>query len=107
MAQRSPAEIRDSIESNRMELAVSVQRLRGEGPPKLNSAKGGSPEKGDIHYRFVIDVPEHLSEEQEKAVEELSRTLGGDPRAGLFASGAGAGSAQGAAAGEQAKGGES
>jgi hypothetical protein len=30
MAQRSPAEIRDSIESNRMELAVSVQRLRGE-----------------------------------------------------------------------------
>ena len=30
MAQRSPAEIRDSIESNRMELAVSIDRLRGE-----------------------------------------------------------------------------
>ena len=30
MAGRSPAEIRSSIESNRMELAVSVQRLRGE-----------------------------------------------------------------------------
>ncbi len=30
MAQRSPAEIRSSIEANRMELAVSVQRLRGE-----------------------------------------------------------------------------
>jgi len=30
MAQRSPAEIRNSIESNRMELAVSVQNLRGE-----------------------------------------------------------------------------
>jgi hypothetical protein len=30
MAQRSPAEIRDSIESNRMQLAVSVQQLRGE-----------------------------------------------------------------------------
>jgi len=30
MAQRSAAEIRSSIESNRMELAVSVQRLRGE-----------------------------------------------------------------------------
>ena len=30
MAQRSPAEIRSSIESNRMELAVSVERLRGE-----------------------------------------------------------------------------
>ena len=30
MAQRSPAEIRSSIEANRVELAVSVQRLRGE-----------------------------------------------------------------------------
>lgn len=30
MAGRSPAEIRSSIEANRMELAVSVQRLRGE-----------------------------------------------------------------------------
>jgi molecular chaperone DnaJ len=85
----------------------TVQRLRGEGPPKLNSAKTGSPEKGDIHDRVVLDVPEHLSEEQEKAVEELSKTLGGDPRAGLFANGAGAGAAQGAAASDQAKGGES
>ena len=30
MAQRTPAEIRNSIEANRMELAVSVDRLRGE-----------------------------------------------------------------------------
>jgi hypothetical protein len=30
MAQRSPTEIRNSIESNRMELAVSIDRLRGE-----------------------------------------------------------------------------
>jgi hypothetical protein len=30
MAQRSPAEIRSSIESNRMELAASIDRLRGE-----------------------------------------------------------------------------
>jgi len=28
--QRSPAEIRNSIEANRMQLAVSVQQLRGE-----------------------------------------------------------------------------
>jgi molecular chaperone DnaJ len=59
----------------------TVQRLRGEGPPKLGAGKSG---KGDIHYRFVIDVPHDLSEEQRKAVEELSKTLGGDPRAGLF-----------------------
>jgi len=30
MAGRSPAEIRSSIESNRMELALSIGRLRGE-----------------------------------------------------------------------------
>lgn len=30
MAQRSPAEIRNSIESNRAELAVSLNRLHGE-----------------------------------------------------------------------------
>jgi hypothetical protein len=30
MAERSPAEIRSSIETNRAELAVSLERLRGE-----------------------------------------------------------------------------
>ena len=30
MAERTPAEIRASIESNRAELAVAVERLRGE-----------------------------------------------------------------------------
>jgi hypothetical protein len=30
MGQRSPAEIRNSMETNRQELAVSVQHLRGE-----------------------------------------------------------------------------
>jgi molecular chaperone DnaJ len=65
----------------------TVQRLRGEGPVKL----GSSPAKhGDIHYRFVIEVPKDLNKEQEKAVEELSRTLGSEnPREGLFTNGAG------------------
>ena len=57
----------------------TVQRLRGEGPPKLDG-KG----RGDIHYRFVIEVPSSLSKEQRKAVEELSKVIDGDPRAGLF-----------------------
>ncbi len=65
----------------------TVQRLRGEGPPKLNS--GSPPAKGDIHYRFVIDVPEDSSEEQQDAVDALSKAINGDPRAGLFADGAG------------------
>lgn len=30
MAQRSPTEIRDSIETNRRELAVSLEQLHGE-----------------------------------------------------------------------------
>ncbi len=33
----------------------------------------------------MIDVPQKLSKEQESAVEQLSKTLDGDPRAGLFA----------------------
>src|ERR1700704_6135671 len=63
----------------------TVQRLRGEGPPRL-SGKG----RGDIHYRFVLDVPASLSKEQEQAVDELSKVMNGDPRAKLFPAGAGA-----------------
>src|SRR5918996_3858841 len=37
----------------------TVQRLRGEGP-----AVPGGGGKGDLHYRFVIDVPGQLSAEQ-------------------------------------------
>jgi molecular chaperone DnaJ len=67
----------------------TVQRLRGEGPPKLGSSPAS---RGDIHYRFVIEVPEHLTAEQEQAVEALQRTLPGDPRARLFsANGTGTG----------------
>jgi molecular chaperone DnaJ len=61
----------------------TVQRLRGEGPPKL--ASGSRPPRGDIHYRFVIDVPEVLSEEQSEAVDKLSQVMNGNPRARLFA----------------------
>jgi len=60
----------------------TVQRLRGEGPPKLGS--GSPPQHGDIHYRFVIDVPDKLSSEQQKAVDALSEVMNGDPRARLF-----------------------
>ena len=66
----------------------TVQRLRGEGPPTPGSGK--PPKKGDIHYRFLIDVPKELNTEQTEAVEALAKTLDGDPRAGLF-EGAGAG----------------
>jgi molecular chaperone DnaJ len=63
----------------------TVQRLRGEGPPKL-----GSKGRGDIHYRFVIDVPATLSKEQSEAVDQLSQVMNGNPRERLFAKDAGA-----------------
>ena len=58
----------------------TVQRIRGEGPPRL-SGKG----RGDIQYRFVIDVPASLSPEQSDAVDKLSEVINGNPRASLFA----------------------
>jgi molecular chaperone DnaJ len=58
----------------------TLQRLRGEGPPRLNGNG-----RGDIRYRFVIDVPASLSSEQEAAVDELSKVMDEDPRAPLFA----------------------
>ncbi len=61
----------------------TVQRLRGEGPPRLG--KTGPPARGDLHIRFVIDVPATLSREQRKAVDELERVMDGDPRADLLA----------------------
>jgi molecular chaperone DnaJ len=59
----------------------TVQRLRGEGPPKLGK---GPTHRGDLHYKFVIDVPATLSAEQSEAVEKLSEVMGDDPRARLF-----------------------
>jgi len=55
----------------------TVQRLRGEGPPR----PGG---RGDIHYRFVIDVPRELTDEQRQAVDALSQTMNGNPRERLL-----------------------
>jgi molecular chaperone DnaJ len=57
----------------------ALQRLRGEGPPKL-----GSKSRGDIHYRFTLDVPEQLNDEQRAAVDELAKVMNGNPRAKLF-----------------------
>jgi molecular chaperone DnaJ len=58
----------------------TVQRLRGEGPSRL-----GGKGNGDIHYRFVLDVPTSLSAEQSEAVDRLSQVMNGNPRERLFA----------------------
>jgi molecular chaperone DnaJ len=57
----------------------TVQRLRGEGPPKL-----GGRGRGDIHYRLSIDVPRSLSREQREAVDDLAAVMDGNPREGLL-----------------------
>ena len=59
----------------------TVQRLRGEGPPKLSGK-----DRGDIHYRFKLDLPSELNEAQQAAVDQLAQSLDTDPRAALFAS---------------------
>jgi molecular chaperone DnaJ len=57
----------------------AVQRLRGEGPPRLSGSG-----RGDIHYRLVIDVPRSLNREQREAVEGLAEVMDGNPRERLF-----------------------
>jgi molecular chaperone DnaJ len=57
----------------------TVQRLRGEGPPRLDG-KG----RGDIHYRLVVEVPRSLSKEQSEVVDELEQVMNGNPRERLF-----------------------
>ncbi len=58
----------------------TIQRLRGEGPPKPKG-KGN----GDIRYRLEIAIPTDLSEEQREAAEKLAEAFNGsDPRAELL-----------------------
>ncbi|HEX8075339.1 MAG TPA: molecular chaperone DnaJ [Thermoleophilaceae bacterium] len=57
----------------------TVQRLRGEGPPRL-TGKG----RGDIHYRLGVDVPRSLSKEQKQAVDDLAEVMEDNPRDRLF-----------------------
>jgi molecular chaperone DnaJ len=58
----------------------TVQRLRGEGPPKP-----GGRNRGDIRYRLGIEIPRELSREQRKALGEFAKTLNDrDPRAKLL-----------------------
>jgi molecular chaperone DnaJ len=57
----------------------SVQRLRGEGPPKL-----GGRGRGDIHYRLTIDVPRSLNKKQKQAVDSLADVIEDNPRDRLF-----------------------
>ena len=54
----------------------TVQRLRGEGPPRP-----GGRGRRDIHYRLEIEVPNDLSRSGRRAVDDLAKALNGhNPR---------------------------
>ncbi len=58
----------------------TVHRLRGEGPPRTSGTG-----RGDIYYRFQIQIPTELDRKQREALEELSRSLdGSDPREAIL-----------------------
>jgi molecular chaperone DnaJ len=58
----------------------TVQRLRGEGPPRP-----GGRGRGDIRYRIAIDVPRGLNREQNQAVDALAEAFNGsNPRERLI-----------------------
>jgi molecular chaperone DnaJ len=48
----------------------TIQRLRGEGPPRA-----GEKRRGDILYRLEIEVPRDLSSEQQQALGEFARAM--------------------------------
>jgi molecular chaperone DnaJ len=58
----------------------TVQRLRGEGPPKP-----GGRGRGDIHFRLEVEIPRDLTRDQKRALDELTTALNDhDPRERLL-----------------------
>jgi molecular chaperone DnaJ len=58
----------------------TIQRLRGEGPPRP-----GGRDRGDIRYRFEIEVPRSLSRDQKRALDEFQKSMNDrDPRERLL-----------------------
>ncbi|MFL5892467.1 MAG: molecular chaperone DnaJ [Solirubrobacterales bacterium] len=48
----------------------TIQRLRGEGPPRP-----GARGRGDVLYRLEIEVPRDLDRNQQQAVKEFSKAM--------------------------------
>jgi len=58
----------------------TIQRLRGEGPPRA-----GSRARGDILYRLEIELPSELSRAQRKALDAFAESINDhDPRERLL-----------------------
>ena len=48
----------------------TVQRLRGEGPPKA-----GTSNRGDIFYRLEVEMPRELNPEQRQALDAFADAI--------------------------------
>ena len=58
----------------------TVQRLRGEGPPKPDGGR-----RGDILYRLEVEMPRDLTQEQKQALSEFAESMNDhDPRERLL-----------------------
>jgi len=58
----------------------TVQRLRGEGPPRP-----GSADRGDLLYRIEIEMPRQLNDEQRRALAGFAEAMNDhDPREQLL-----------------------
>jgi molecular chaperone DnaJ len=58
----------------------TVQRLRGEGPPRT-----GGGRRGDILYRLEVEMPRELTRDQQQALGRFAETMNDrDPRAKLL-----------------------
>ena len=58
----------------------TIQRLRGEGPPKP-----GGRDRGDILYRLEVEMPRDLDRDQNRALDAFAEAINDhDPRARLL-----------------------
>ena len=58
----------------------TIQRLRGEGPPRA-----GGRGRGDILYRIEIEIPRDLTREQKQALGDFAKAMNDhDPRERLL-----------------------
>ena len=58
--------------------APSTARSSGCAAKARRTSSGSG--RGDLHYRFVIEMPAKLTDEQKAAVEQLSKVMNGNPR---------------------------
>jgi len=52
----------------------TILRVKGKGVPFAHSLSTGRGGRGDLYTRVMVDIPEKLTKEQKKLIEELKKT---------------------------------